>query len=61
MTNETELSAGTVKYAKSNFKTWESVCPLRFIMRDGKCILQSPHRCIETREIEWLDVPLEEV
>lgn len=40
--------------------TWENVCPLRFVMRDGKRILQHPLRCLETREIVWQDVPLVE-
>jgi hypothetical protein len=40
--------------------TWESVCPLRFVMRDGKRILQHPQRCLETREVVWQDVPLVE-
>lgn len=56
MTNIT-MANGTVAYVPS---TWENVCPLRFVMRDGKRILQSPHRCLETREIEWRDVPLVE-
>ena len=40
--------------------TWESVCPLRFVMRDGKRILQHPLRCLETQEVVWQDVPLAE-
>ncbi len=51
---------GTIIYGQSNVKTWESVCPLRFVMRDGQRILQSPHMCVETGEIEWRDVPLVE-
>lgn len=43
---------------KSTVKTYRNVTPLRFVMRDGKRILQSPRECVETGEILWVDVPL---
>ena len=42
-----------------NYTTWQNQCPLRFIEREGKKILQSPWVCMESGEIEWKDVPLE--
>ena len=43
---------------KSNYKTMRNQCPLRFIERDGKKILQSPWMDMETGEVEWKDVEL---
>jgi hypothetical protein len=53
-------SDGTVAKGYTTWATWKDICPLRFIVRDGKKILQSPHQCLETLEIEWRDVPLME-
>ncbi len=40
-------------------KTWQYAARLRFILRDGERVLQQLHRCLETCEMEWRDVPVE--
>ena len=42
-----------------NYTTWKNNCPLRFIVRDGKRILQAPWSYLENGEVKWVDVPLE--
>lgn len=42
----------------SNYKVWKNECPLRFVEREGKRILQSPWVSDEG-EVIWKDIPLE--
>lgn len=51
----------TVHTKNGVVKTFKNVVPLRFIMKDGKRILQHPFVCVETQEVVWTDVPLVEL
>lgn len=43
---------------KGGYKIMQNQCPLRFIERDGKKILQSPWLDTENGDVEWFDVEL---
>lgn len=60
MTKQTTINATSGTVGLTTFKTMRCLTPLRFVEREGKRILQHPYECLETKEIEWVDVQLVE-